>query len=167
MNVCGLFPVLTVEILEVGQLDSLPHAQHVRGRAKAIEQHPQIASIQSRYGVGGFRADLPNATQSVLDICPSGDDGADYHQSEGEESHGRDGAAKPEDLAICNQNDGQVLEDGVYWNGEELEGFGAGVDHANEEERDGEPYCQVSTHARHTFQEERLHFLASSVLKSR
>lgn len=38
--------VLTVKVLEVGQLDALPHAQDVGSSAEAVEHHPEIASVQ-------------------------------------------------------------------------------------------------------------------------
>jgi hypothetical protein len=76
----------------------------------------------------------------VLDIGPSSNDGAEYHHAEGQQGHGRDRAAKPQDLTVGDDNDGQVLEDGVDWDGEILQGLGSGVDHANEQERDWEPF---------------------------
>jgi hypothetical protein len=44
---------LTIEILEVGQLNALPHAQNVGGSAEAVEHHPEVTSMQSRHGVVG------------------------------------------------------------------------------------------------------------------
>lgn len=79
----------------------------------------------------------------MLDIGPSGNDGADHHQTKGEQSQGCDGAAKPKNLSVCDEDDGQVLEDGVDRDGQELKSPGTGVDHADEEERDGEP-CSLS-----------------------
>ena len=77
--------------------------------------------------------------QRVLDIAPRRDDGGEHDESEGEERHGRDAAAEPEDLAVGDQDDGQVLEDGVDGDGEVFDCPGCCVDHGDEEEGDGEP----------------------------
>lgn len=77
----------------------------------------------------------------MLNVCPSCDYGTEDHQTEGEEGHGGDRAAEPEYLAVCDQDDGQVLEDGVDRDREELERPSACVDHTNEEKSNGEP-CQ-------------------------
>jgi hypothetical protein len=160
------FQVLTVEILEVGQLDALPHAQNVGGGAEAVEHHPEVTRVQGGHGsTGGSVLDLAIAAQRMLDIRPSGNDGAHDHQAEGEESHMCDGASEPKHLSIGDQDDCQVLEDGVDGDREELEGPGARVDHADEEERDGEPWCcQSGFFGREAFC---IHFFASSLLKSR
>lgn len=128
--------VRTVKVLEVGQLDALAHAEHVGGGAEAVDHHPDVASIES----GDLAAGITAALNGMLDVGPGGNDGAENHQTEGEEGHVGDGATEPEDLTIRNQNDGQVLEDGVDGDGEELEGLGAGVDHADQQKRNGEPY---------------------------
>lgn len=125
----------TVEILEVGQLYALAHAQHVRRGAQAVDQHPDVAGVQSGDLAGGVTA----ALNGVLDISPSGDERAENHQAEGEEGQVGDRATKPEDLSVGNQDDGQVLEDRVDGDGEELKSLGSGVDHADQEQRDGEP----------------------------
>jgi hypothetical protein len=75
----------------------------------------------------------------MLDVRPSCNDGAEDHQAEGEESHGCNRTAEPKHLAIGDKDDGQVLEDSVDRDGEELERPGTRVDHTNEEECDGEP----------------------------
>jgi len=80
------------------------------------------------------------AGERGLDIGPGGDDGGEDHEAEGDKGHGGDGPAEPEDFAVGDQDNGEVLEDGVDGDGEELQGFGAGVDHADEEEGDGEPW---------------------------
>ena len=145
----GLEGELTVKVLEVGQLDALAHAQHEGGAADAVEHHPQVARVQGGHGLGRRGGLVPtrHAGQRVLDVGPRGDDGAEDHEAEGEERHGGHRAAEPEHLAIRDEDDGQVLEDGVDGDGQEFERPGAGVDHADEEERDGEPYfanCQFS-----------------------
>ncbi len=165
--------VRTVKVLEVGQLNTLAHAKHVGRGAEAIDHHPDVASIES----GDLAAGITAALNGMLDVGPGGDDGAENHQAEGEEGHVGDRATEPEDLTIGDQNDGQVLEDGVDGDGEELEGLGAGVDHADQQKRNGEPYprrnknvsqdSQHSLRLRNWWEENPIHFLASSELKSR
>lgn len=128
----------TVKVLEIRKLDTLAHAKSVRGSAKAVAHHPNIAGVQGRDLISGSIA----ALKSVCDIGPRSNDRAENHQAEGEKSHGRDGTAEPEDLTVGNEDDSQVLEDGIDGNREELKSLCAGVDHANKEERDGEPYYQ-------------------------
>jgi len=128
---------LTVKVLEVGQLDALLHTQDVGCSAQAVEHHPQVSSMQSRNSVSVGR--LSHAGQSVLDVCPCGNDGAQDHQSEGEKCHRCHCATEPKDLSVCDQDDGQVLEDGVDGNREEFHRPCARVDHADEEERNREP----------------------------
>ncbi len=43
-----------------------------------------------------------------------------YHETERNERERRDGTAEPQHLAVGDQDDGQVLEDGVHWHGEVL-----------------------------------------------
>jgi hypothetical protein len=137
--------ILTVKVLEVGQLDALSHTQNIGGGAQAVEHHPEVPSVQSRHGFGCGLGSLADTVQGMLNVCPRRDDGAEDHQAKGEESHGCDGAAKPEHLSVSNEDDCQVFEDGVDGDGEELEGPGARVNHADEEEGDGEPCrCQSS-----------------------
>jgi hypothetical protein len=97
--------------------------------------------VQGGHGLGRGGGLVPtrDAGQSVLDVGPRGDDGAEDHEAEGEERHGGHRAAEPEHLAVGDQDDGQVLKDGVDGDGQEFQRPGAGVDHADEEERDGEP----------------------------
>lgn len=148
----------TVKVLEVGQLDALPHAQDVGCAAEAVEHHPDVSRVQGRDLVASFAAlGATVAGESVLDVGPGGNQGGKHHQTEREEGHAGDAAAKPENLAICDENDGQVLEDGVDRDGQELEGLGRGVDHADQKERDGEPCGDLSVieigrfSKRHTF----------------
>lgn len=75
-----------------------------------------------------------------LDISPRSNDRAEHHQAERQQGHRGNLATKPEDLAVCNDNDGQVLEDRVDGDGEELERLGARVDHADEEDGNRVPY---------------------------
>ena len=86
----------------------------------------------------------------MLNVGPGGNDGADNHQTEREQGHSSHGAAEPQDLTVGDEDDGQVLENGVHGDRKKLEGLGAGIDHANEEESDREP-CQA-VHVRSLFQ---------------
>jgi len=81
----------------------------------------------------------PVSFNGSLDVRPRSNDGAEHHQTKREQGHGRDASTEPEDLSVGNDDDGQVLEDGVHGNREELERLGARVDHSDEEQRDGEP----------------------------
>ena len=134
------FDKLTVKVLEVGKLDALAHAQNISCRAKAVEHHPEVSGVQSRHGLSGLLCSVTHARQSVLDVCPGRNDGTEDHQSEREERHWCDCTAKPEHLSVCDQDDGQVLEDGVDGNRKVLERPGTGVDHADEKDGDGEPW---------------------------
>jgi hypothetical protein len=139
LEIQRLSPVLTVKVLEVCELDSFPHSQNIGCRRQAVEQHPNITGIQSlelscRSGTGaGMRL------ESMLDIGPSGNDGAEDHQAKGEKCHRRHRSTEPKHFAVCNQNDGQILEDRVYGDREESQRLRARVDHTDEEERDREP----------------------------
>lgn len=84
--------------------------------------------------------------QSSLDISPRSDDGAQHHETEGKENNGGDTATKPENFAVSDNNDGQVLEDGEDGNRKELKSLSGGVDHTSKQSRNGEPYdrCQHS-----------------------
>ena len=42
--------------------------------------------------------------KSMLDVCPSRDDGTQNHESEGEKGHWCDRAAEPKNLAVCDQD---------------------------------------------------------------
>ena len=128
----------TVKVLEVGQLDALAHAEDIGGAAEAVEHHPDVAGVESGDLVVGDAAGVGG--QSVLDIGPGSNDGGENHETEGEKSHAGDAAAEPQNLAVGNQDDGQVLEDGVDGDGEVLQSLGRGVDHADKEDRDGEPW---------------------------
>jgi hypothetical protein len=149
--------VRTVKVLEVGQLDALAHAEHIGRGAQAVNHHPDIASIQSGNLAGGVAA----ALNGMLNVGPGGDNGAENHQAEGKESHVGDGATEPEDLTIGDEDDGQVLEDGVDGDGEELESLGAGVDHADQQKGNREPYqgrkktCQLNFLCRPRLQNDR------------
>lgn len=142
MRFLGQLARLTVKVLEVRELYPLPHAQNVACGAEAIEKHPDVSSIERRDLLARLatRRSPPVRLKRMLDIRPRRNDTAKHHQAKAEQSHAGHAAAEPEHLAISDQDDCQVLEDGVDGDAEELERFAAGVDHADEEERDGEPF---------------------------
>ena len=79
----------------------------------------------------------------MLNIGPSSNNGTGDHQSERKQSETCNSrTAKPEDFPISDQNDGQVIEDGVDGNREELQGLGAGEDHSDKEKSNGEPWMR-------------------------
>ena len=82
---------------------------------------------------------MSEVLQSVLNICPGCDHRAKYHEAEGEKRHAGNGATEPEDFTIGDQNDCQVLEDGIDRDREKLESFGTGINHNDESERHGKP----------------------------
>jgi hypothetical protein len=88
--------MLTVEVLEIRQLNPLPHPQYVSRTANTVEQHPHVARVERRDSLCCLTALVTTEIlQCVLNICPSRNDRAEYHQAEGEEGHARDGAAEP------------------------------------------------------------------------
>ena len=130
----------TVKILKVGQLDPLAHAEHIGGRRQAVDQHPDVAGVEGAEGGGGVGRAVAVRGDGGVDISPGGHDRRQHHKPKREQGEVGDGAAEPEHLAVSDQDNGQVLEDGVDGHREELDGLGAGVDHADQEERDGEPF---------------------------
>lgn len=128
----------TVEILEVGQLDSLAHPQNIGGSAETIDHHPNISGVQCRDPGGCITGTL----NGMLNVGPCGDDGAHNHESKGEQGKTGDGATEPEHLTVGNEDNRQVLENGVYRNRKKLEGLGASVDHADQKQGDGKPYIK-------------------------
>lgn len=135
-----------IPILEVHLLDDLAHAQQITRSEKDVKSHPRVTGVESSHLVSTVGAGAGEGGagtvggERVLDIGPGGDDGGEDHEAEGEEGGWGDGAAEPEDLSVCDDDDGQVLEDGVDWDGKELECLGGGVDHADEEEGDWKPW---------------------------
>jgi hypothetical protein len=136
---------LTVKVLEVGELDALAHAQHVRGRAEAVDQHPDVSRVESRDLVGCLASQSISGVgrECVGDVSPCRNDGAEDHKAEAQQGHACDGSAEPQHLAVCDQDDGQVLEDGVDGDAQELQRLAAGVDHADQQEGDGEPFPRL------------------------
>lgn len=78
--------------------------------------------------------------QCSTDIGPGTDDRTQYHESKRQERETGHGTPEPENLAVGNEDDGQVFEDGVGWDGDVLEGFGGGKDHDDQETGYGRPY---------------------------
>lgn len=130
----------TVPILEVHLVDNLAHAQNVRSRAENVHGHPEVTGIQSRKSISIASSSAVVTRDSALDISPGSNHRAQNHETERREGDGCDGTTKPENLAIGNGDDGQVLEDGVDRHGEVLQSLGACVDHTNEDERNWVPW---------------------------
>lgn len=74
------------------------------------------------------------ALQCMLNVCPGSNHGAEHHEAKREKGNPRDGATEPDDFAIGDQNNGQVLEDGVDGDRKVLQGLGTGVDHDDQKE---------------------------------
>lgn len=130
----------TVKVLEVGQLDALAHAEQVACRAEAVDQHPHVSRIERRNRLVGARGRMAVGLERMADVGPCGDDGGQNHQPEGEERHAGDCAAEPQHLTVRDQDDGQVLKDGVHGDGEVFDGPSGGVDHADEQKGNGKPF---------------------------
>lgn len=86
----GLGTCLTVEILEVGQLDSLSHSEDIRSSTSTVDQHPEIAGVES-----GNSASTRRSADGMGDISPRSNNGAKDHETEGEEGEAANGASKP------------------------------------------------------------------------
>lgn len=56
---------------------------------------------------------MPVALESMLNVRPSGDDGAENHEPKREERHSRDRSPKPQNLSVSDQDDCEIFEDGV------------------------------------------------------
>lgn len=82
--------------------------------------------------------------QSVLNICPSCNNRAEDHQAKREKGHARNRSTKPEHLAVGDQDDRQVLENGIDRDGEKLKRLCAGVNHHNEGQGYGKPCIVVN-----------------------
>lgn len=76
----------------------------------------------------------------MFDVGPGCNDGAQNHQSKGEQGKTSDRATKPQHLSVRDENDCQILEDGVHRDRQELESLGTRVDHANQQQRNRKPY---------------------------
>lgn len=132
---------LTVEIFKVGQLDPLPHAQNERRVTQAIHEHPDVARIQRGQLGRSLMTRMSVVLKRVSDVGPRRNDGAQNHEPEREQGQSGDRAAKPKHLAVRDQDDGEVLEDGVDRDRQKLKGFAPRVDHADKQDRDWKPYA--------------------------
>lgn len=122
--------VHSVKVLKVGQLDSNSHVQDERSRGKTVGKHPKIAKVQRIHVV------LSLDTCGVT-VC--GKNRGEDHQQKGAQGHCGDLTAKPQNFTVGNQNDGQVLEDGVNWNRQVHQSLRGGVDHSNEKKSNRKP----------------------------
>lgn len=104
--------MLTVNVLEVGELDALSLAQHVCRGTEAVHKDPDIAGVQYRQ-IGGTAA---AALDGMLDIGPSGHDRAEHNKTKGEQGQATDRAAEKQDFAIRGHDNRQVFENRVHWN---------------------------------------------------
>jgi hypothetical protein len=121
-----------VPVLEPGHLDPLSHGEHIGGREETVQPHPQVADVEvGEQGTGrtdegqlGTRRRVEGSSvlgdHGVVNVGPGGDDGRTDHEEERDEGKTGDVSAEPDDLAVCDQDDGQVLEDGVDGDREEL-----------------------------------------------
>lgn len=80
-----------------------------------------------------------SSARCSLDVSPSSNDGAENHHAKRKKDERRDAAAKPQDFTVRNDNNGQVLENGVDRYGKKLQCLGSGVNHSEKKEGDGEP----------------------------
>lgn len=103
----------------------------------------------------------------MCNVRPCCNDGAEDHQSEGKQGHGRNGASKPQNLTIGNQDNGQVFEDRINRDRKVSESLCAGIDHANQEKGNGKPWDMSAQQLCAVYSCRLSHFFASSVLKSR
>ena len=75
-----------IEVLEVRELDPFAHAQEVSGRAKAVQQHPDVAGVERGDLRGSLSVDCAafsaDGVQSGLDVGPCGDDAGENHEAE-------------------------------------------------------------------------------------
>lgn len=124
-----------VKVAKVGQLDSLSHVQHKRRTGKAVGQHPEVANVESGHGVGS----VSRHGNGSRDITPSSNDGGHDHEHEGAECHAGDASAKPQNLTVGDQDNRQVLENGVDGDRQKLQSLGRGVDHDHKQQSNGEP----------------------------
>lgn len=94
---------------------------HVSSRSEAVDEHPHVADIEAadhalqgdlRAGCGvqnGRAGRQPG--EGGGDVRPGGNDGRTNHERKGDEGEAGDVSAEPEDLAVGNQDDREVLED--------------------------------------------------------
>lgn len=104
-----------VPVLESSDLDALLHEQDVGGRAGAVESHPDVADRHA--ADTGYLCDLAtcglveHGTPRKGDVGPCGDHRGADHERKCNKSKASDMAAEHEHLSVCNEDDGEVLED--------------------------------------------------------
>lgn len=113
----------------------------------------------------------------MFDVGPGGDNRTKHHQAKREKRKTGHRATEPQHFSVGNEDDGQVLENGVDRDRQELERLRTGVNHTDQEQSDRKPYivgsCKmtasfISASSRNVAAEKgHIHFLASSALKSR
>lgn len=123
---------------------------YIGGRSNAVDSHPCVTEVETTDKAGGQRnfgsrgrvndGDTSGqSAQCARNVRPGSNDRRSDHEEEGDEGKASDVTAKPENLSVGDKNDGEVLENGVDGDGEELEGLGSRVDDSDEEEGDWEP----------------------------
>lgn len=141
-----------VEIAELGLLNTLAHAEDETGIGKTVSSHPEVADVEASISSGLTK--LSGSRLGNRDIGPSSDDRRKNNKEERKEGHGADRTAKPDNLTVGNENDGNILEDGEDRNRKELHGLGSGVNHQDQKNRNWQPSLGLSiveiTEADHT-----------------
>ena len=85
-----MYGALTVKVFEIRELDALAHAENVRGLTEAVQQHPEISSVEGGDLLRCLFAGMAVALKCMLDVCPGRDDGAEDHEPKREQSHAGD-----------------------------------------------------------------------------
>lgn len=75
----------------------------------------------------------------IRGVTITSNDRGKHHQNEGTQGHGGDLTTKPQHFTVSNQDDGQVLEDGVDRDGQVGDGLGGSIDHGHKEQSNWEP----------------------------
>lgn len=123
-----------VKVLEVGQLDSDSHVQHEGGGSETVGKHPEVSEVQTVHVFSSL-----GTSRVTVGSKNRGED----HQQERTQSKVGNLTAKPQDLTVSNQNDSQVLENGVDRDRQVNQGLRGGVNHGNKENRDGKPLLSL------------------------
>lgn len=124
-----------IEILEVGQLDSDSHGQDESSAGKAVGKHPEVAGVHGSSILSGLGS---------RGVTVTSQDGGEDHQKERTQNHMGNLSTEPQNLTISDQDDSQVLEDGVDRDRQASQGSGAGVDHSHKHENNRHPlFCLI------------------------
>ena len=105
----ALVSELTVVSLESSLGNTLPHEKHKHRVTDAVSDHPSISDIES----GDMCCCIRLCVQGMLDISPSCKHRTQDHETERGERHARDLVSEDEFFTICDEDDGQVLGNGV------------------------------------------------------